>query len=134
MKGKFIVRDNNPDIFGNAIEVQPIARSSQLNGGIVDNSTLVAAETSQLRGSSGDGSTLVSAETKELRGGSGDGSWDGSRCVPGDICEYNRSCLIRSKQILCNSRYPDIKGTFIVRDNNPIIPATASEVPPTRRL
>ena len=75
------------------------------------------------------GNVLVAAETSQLRGGSG----DGSTCVLGDECEYNRSCLIGSKQILCNSLYPDVKGIFILRDNNPDIPATAIEVQPIGR-
>jgi len=69
------------------------------------------------------GNVLVAAETRQLRGG----SVDGSICVLGDTCEYNRTCLIGSKQIICNSLSSDVRGTFVLRDNNP-------DIPPTRRL
>jgi len=74
------------------------------------------------------GNVLVAAETSQLRGNSGDGSTP--TCVPGEECDYNKSCVIGSKQIFCNSLYPNVKGTFIVRDINPDIPATAIEVQP----
>jgi len=95
----------NPKYFGLACTMAVV---------IVGNVLVAAAETSQLRGSSGDGSSPP--------------------CVPGEECEYNRSCVIGSKQLLCNSLYPGVKGTFIVRDyNNPDIPSTAIEVQPIGR-